>query len=357
VLPRTPFGRSEELLQLSFIQSARWSVITGLPDNGGEQVPERLRYDYLLFESNFNGSLEAYIEAFAQVVPGRMKLIWNSSFGFPQPRPVRPFLSYITRNDYGADHFFSAYPNASNTEVLAALRARDLVTALYSQADAVTAQEFRDRYEQLLIQAQRRPEPLRPKEPSRGNLSGETYAFTALTPVRPQQLEALHKSLGALAPAGRSPFANVPGVHFARLVLVDDVKYQGPPQRRDSWRNPYLLTTTTTDGTTDPLKHIYANVGDAANEIWGHCVGYPGRHDEAAFLRYFRRNQIRTNRFFCGYPDASVTDVLAGLDVNKKLLEFAYHHQGDDAETLRTAFVSAFRSAALRSDIAGGVRC
>jgi hypothetical protein len=338
VLPRTPFGRSDKLLQLSFIQSARWSLITGLPYNGAQQEPERLRYDYLLFESNFNGPLDAYIEAFARVVPERMEQIWNSSFGFPKPRPVQPFLRYIQSNDFGADHFYSAYPNASNTEVLTGLRTQGLVTALSRHGRSGTPQEFRRRYDDLLSEAQRRPAPLTPQVPARGNTCGDKYAFTALTPVPAHQEETLRKMLRSLPTETGSPFADVPGLHFARWALIGDVVYQGHPQRRDSWRNAYLLTTTTTDGATDPLRDLYMKLRPEADEVLGFCIGYPGRQDEAAFVRYFTRNQVRTNRFFCGYPDASLDAVLTGIDTHQWLMAFAHRHQRDDAPTLQAAF-------------------
>jgi hypothetical protein len=271
-----------------------------------------------------------------------MKQIWNSSFGFPQPRPVGPFLDYIRDNNFRADHFFSAYPYAANTEVLAALESHRLLRTLCDAAPTVTAEELRHQFDDMLIQMQRRPAPLRPERQPRGDVCGDKYAFTALTPVRPRDVPALRDLLCGLSDAG-SPFAGVPGLHFARWVLVDDVVYQGPAQRRDSWRNAYLLTSTTTDGTTAPLKDLYAGLGPAADDVMRHCIGYPGRDDEDAFVRYFRHNQVRTNRFFSGYPHATVADVRTALDTHERILEFAQRQQRiQDARTFEAAFVATF---------------
>ena len=81
----------KKLQTLSFIHYARW-VIERFPDGGDG---ERLHYPYLLFESNFNGSWDQYIDAFSEVVPTRMKGIWGTSYGFPGPIPVEPFKDYI----------------------------------------------------------------------------------------------------------------------------------------------------------------------------------------------------------------------------------------------------------------------
>lgn len=77
----------EKLERLSFIHYARWAIVKRIPYNGPPQEPERLRYRYLLFESNFNGTWDEYIDAFSQIVPRRMKAIWASSYGFPGPLP------------------------------------------------------------------------------------------------------------------------------------------------------------------------------------------------------------------------------------------------------------------------------
>ena len=75
----------KKLETLSFIHYARWATIERFPDQGeGEQ----LHHTYLLFESNFNGTWDQYIDAFSEVVPLRMKAIWGTSFGFPGPLPV-----------------------------------------------------------------------------------------------------------------------------------------------------------------------------------------------------------------------------------------------------------------------------
>ncbi len=96
---------------LSFIHFARWGLIRRLPDFG--QPRERLRHPLFMFESNYNGSFEAYIDAFAQVLGKGMSAFWGSSYGFPGPLPVRPFKEYIRANEFVTAHYYSAYPTAS----------------------------------------------------------------------------------------------------------------------------------------------------------------------------------------------------------------------------------------------------
>jgi len=141
----------KKLQQLSFIHYARWAVIPRFPDGG---AGERLHHTYLLFESNFNGTWDQYIDAFSEVVPARMKAIWGSSYGFPGPIPVEPFKAYIRRNEYIANHYWSAYPGASTTEIIAAQRVAAALEAFTQRSDGLAPDAFAAAYAQFLTEVQ-----------------------------------------------------------------------------------------------------------------------------------------------------------------------------------------------------------
>ena len=137
-----------KLQQLSFIHYARWAVISRFP--GGE----RRRYPYLLFESNFNGTWDQYIDAFSEVVPDRMKAIWGSSYGFPGPLPVEPFKDYIRRNEYVANHYWSAYPGASTTEIISAARVAQALDTFKRRSAGLSPAAFAEAYARFLTDVQ-----------------------------------------------------------------------------------------------------------------------------------------------------------------------------------------------------------
>ena len=64
------------LLGLSIIHFARWAIIKRdqWPDLG--QGRQKLRNDYMLFCSNFNGTWDQYIDAFADGIPSGLDLLW-----------------------------------------------------------------------------------------------------------------------------------------------------------------------------------------------------------------------------------------------------------------------------------------
>lgn len=141
----------DQLERLSFIHYARWALIKRFPGKNGGQ---RLRHPYLLFESNFNGTWDQYIDAFSEVVPFKMRAIWGSSFGFPGPLPVDPFKTYIRHNELVANHYWSAYPGATTTEIVSAIRVRDALGEFAESSAQLGAEEFAEAYASFLASVQ-----------------------------------------------------------------------------------------------------------------------------------------------------------------------------------------------------------
>jgi len=146
-------GSLGTLRQLSFIHAARWSVVRRLPANGAR--PEvTLRYPHLYFESNFNGGWEEYIDAFSYVLTTGMWGFWGSSYGFPGALPTGPFKQYIRDNSYTAGHYYSAYPDATATTVLAALDIAPKINALRVRARAMSDADFAAAWGRLVSEIQ-----------------------------------------------------------------------------------------------------------------------------------------------------------------------------------------------------------
>ena len=141
----------EKLEQLSFIHYARWAVIRSFPEEGGG---ERLGHPYLFFESNFNGTWDQYIDAFSEVVAARMKAIWGTSYGFPGPLPVEPFKAYIRRNEFVANHYWSAYPDATTSEIVSAARVEAALAEFRSSAEGLEPEAFKQAYDAFLTSVQ-----------------------------------------------------------------------------------------------------------------------------------------------------------------------------------------------------------
>src|SRR5438445_9073957 len=104
-----------DLKQLSFIHFARWVIVgkNQFPLLTEKQPREELRYDYLLFFSNFNGTWNQYIDAFPAVLSRGLNMIWRWSEKFAGSVPVTPFKEYIARVQFDTDYYYTAYPYAT----------------------------------------------------------------------------------------------------------------------------------------------------------------------------------------------------------------------------------------------------
>jgi hypothetical protein len=176
---------------------------------------------------------------------------------------------------------------------------------------------------------------------SANNVSGQAYSLTVLTPIIDGHEPKLAQYLDGLQSGDQSPLAGVHGTHFARWVVIGDVIYQGPDQgERDHLEHARLLFTSNFDGQLDPyLEGLRTGLGDSADTIWGHCIGYPGRDDARAFADYLRHHQIDSSLFFAAYGDRTVEDVKRSLALRARFIDFALRAQGMPAAELKEAFM------------------
>jgi hypothetical protein len=116
-------GAYGSLAGLSTIHFARWVII----DNGRN----------LLFESNFDGSWEKYIDDFVDFASLGMNAIWANCVGFPRGgcRDIEWFKEYIRDNQIPAQVFYSAYPQTTVRNKLTDLQIAGSVGQFVRQKD------------------------------------------------------------------------------------------------------------------------------------------------------------------------------------------------------------------------------
>ena len=149
-------NEQSDLKKLSFIHFARWVIVprdTFCRRWEGQRA-EPLLYDYLFFESNFNGTWEQYIDAFSDVLPAGLNVIWYWSVRFPGSRPTNPFKKYIIHNQIWTDYFFNATPGATTNDVKAGLHFRKALANFRDAAKTLPPDEFKRAYEAFLASVQ-----------------------------------------------------------------------------------------------------------------------------------------------------------------------------------------------------------
>lgn len=142
------------LLGLSIIHFARWVLIrrSDWPDFG--QPRDRLKNDYMLFLSNFNGTWDQYIDAFSDGLPNGLDMFWYSSTKYPHSIPITPFKNYIRANQIDTDYYYNATPGAAQRDIKAALRVRRALLALAEDHARLDPAAFAEAYRKRLVEVQ-----------------------------------------------------------------------------------------------------------------------------------------------------------------------------------------------------------
>lgn len=276
------------LLGLSLIHFARWVLIKRDQWPEGDRGKPVLKYDYMLFCSNFNGTWDQYIDAFSDGIPQGLDLFWYTSFDYPLSIPITPFKSYIARNQFHNGYYYNATPGSAQRDIKAALRVFAELKHLETLHQSCGASEFNGAYNRSLatIQnclgspgyapiasldtenadvnraaflatpagkrlgatapgtAQTRAIAARP-----GNTFDGGHCFlTALLPIKTGEivdeagmrnspvhmirdalasLPTAHQSPATQGLAKNSPFAKNTMTHFVRMAVMDDVIFNG----------------------------------------------------------------------------------------------------------------------------------
>ena len=138
---------ARHILQFNFIKFVRWTIVPGLEG-------ERLNYQYLYFESNFDGPWQHYIDAFAYVIPLDIRVTWGRGPGFPAPPPAEPLKAWIAHNSMEGGTYYCAHADASTREVNNALAVQQRFEALRRDADQLSPEAFKAAWEAFLTDAQ-----------------------------------------------------------------------------------------------------------------------------------------------------------------------------------------------------------
>lgn len=154
----TPVFRNklEGLKTLSMIHYARWVIVRGdqLPHLDARQPREQLRYSYMLFFSNFNGSWAQYVDSFSAAIPSGLDLLWWRNVGWPKSVPEQPFHRYVSANQLYTNHYYNAYPMAASNDVKAALRVKGELDQLIAATERATPEQFASAYTRMLKNVQ-----------------------------------------------------------------------------------------------------------------------------------------------------------------------------------------------------------
>jgi hypothetical protein len=177
------------------------------------------------------------------------------------------------------------------------------------------------------------------------NKEGQSYAFAAMAAViNGSTLGVIHAAelrsvLARLNDLAESPFVRVPGTHFARWNVIDDMPQLGFPSGEDHLASKYLLLEADFDGERDAWIDAMATaMPETLTAVYRHCVAFPGVDSLSQFRTWLLKGQLDTTLDFAPYAAQNLATVLRALDAQRKFVGFVQASQGRSDLELRLAF-------------------
>jgi hypothetical protein len=352
--------------ELEFIHFAQWQRVRTkkLPRLSPDQPAEDFSNDFFVFTTNYNGDWDQYIDTFARVPHIRrgMKALWGTSQGFPGPIPLRNFKQYIHYQSYPESLYYSAYPASTVRNIEAALAVK---AALQRFAAASSPTETPAAFKQRYLGMVRTIAPklgsapgvsgfaIATSEPgesipimgrlSGGSDTGQTL-FAAMSPIEVKPAyQVTNEIVARISAAGEStspsPFAMCPMLHFARLVVLDDLIPKLGTSPAPPLRSNYLLFVAAIDGQLDDfLDCLYAADPKFVQDVWGRCLGYPEGVEGPVFLRrYIARSLLPVHLPFVAFQGHTALDIRGAVSIHADMLEWMandYRSDMGDAELM-----------------------
>jgi hypothetical protein len=125
---------------------ARWVIIDDVVYEGGRQRRDALKASRLLFTSNFDGSLDAYLEALRTGMGEDADAVWGHCAGYPGRAAAAAFAAWMRAHQIESALFFGAYGDLTVDEVKANLAARTQLIEFALAAQGLAPAELQARF-------------------------------------------------------------------------------------------------------------------------------------------------------------------------------------------------------------------
>jgi len=107
---------------------ARLVVMDDVIYVGAPACEEHLKSKYLVFETNCDSDLPAYIAGLAEYVPQHLDAVWSHCVGYPGAADRAALIAYMQKCQIDTTFFFAAVNNKTVPEALRALQTQRAVT-------------------------------------------------------------------------------------------------------------------------------------------------------------------------------------------------------------------------------------
>jgi len=120
---------------------------------------EHLKSKYLIWESNCDGNLNAYLAGLATSIPGHLDAIWSHCVGYPGASNLQAFIEYMKACQLETTFYFAAVNDKSVPESLRALQTQRAVSDFIANHQGMDPAILQSEFKQFLTELNARPTP------------------------------------------------------------------------------------------------------------------------------------------------------------------------------------------------------
>ncbi len=346
---------------------ARWVILDD---------PEQNVAPHLLFISNHDGSVPAYLQELVETMGAQMDAIWLHCEGFNpgDALDAEAFTRFILKHALNTQAFYVGCRDATAQEILAAQTLRQRIDQLaqahaadleapltelsaltparppdspfplwllplvgLSRAIALGLQSWvgifpqrnnpGDRFIPLPSQTARMQtcDQIEDQLVANGILPNQ---LTTLSPIKSEFHKFMLKTtlwlINQVAKTSRGTLVGISSIHFARWVIVDKGILN------DS-RTSYLIFESNYRGSWDSyLDDFVYKTLIPMNLLWGNLEGFPskGCQDIEMFKQHQRPRQFPAQVYYCAYPELTVQNILCDRNLAKAIRDLKDYLSG-----------------------------
>jgi hypothetical protein len=127
---------------------------------GAPAIEEHLKSRYLVFETNFDGDLDAYLARMAKEIPDFVDSVWKHCVGYPGVADPAAFVAYMKKCQIETTFFFADVNNQTVQQNLKALQLQSALSHFIGQNQGKPAAEIQKSFGVLMEHLAKAPAPL-----------------------------------------------------------------------------------------------------------------------------------------------------------------------------------------------------
>jgi hypothetical protein len=158
-LAELPRHQHSPFAKVSSTHFARIVVMDDVVYVGMPACEEHLQSKYLVFESNFDGDLDTYLDRMATEIPVVVNEVWGHCEGFPGTANQEAFKSYMKACQVKTTFFFADVNDKTVQQTLGALQTQSAVAAFIVKYQGAPANELREAFTELIKNLRETPLP------------------------------------------------------------------------------------------------------------------------------------------------------------------------------------------------------